>query len=230
VSGLPDGRLGPHAFVDDLDAPELSADDRHHLARVLRLRDGDPLTVSDGNGRWRAVRFGRDLRADGDVVVVSAPEPAITVAFAPVKGDRPEWVVQKLTEMGVDRIVPFVAARSVVRWDGERAPRQTERLRKVAREAAMQSRQVRLPVVDDVADFASVAALPGVALAERDGAPPTLAFPAVLVGPEGGWTPEERDRVAARVTLGDAVLRAETAAVLAGGLLAALRAGVVRTT
>ena len=99
----PDRQL-PFAFVDDLDAPELAPADHHHLARVLRLRDGDPLMVGDGAGRYRAARFGTSLEPDGDIVSAPAPVPALTIGFALTKGDQPELVVQKLTELGVDRI------------------------------------------------------------------------------------------------------------------------------
>jgi 16S rRNA (uracil1498-N3)-methyltransferase len=217
----------PLVFVPsvEVDEPDVSPGDRHHLVRVLRLRPGDELTVGDGRGRWRACR----LAAGGAVVPVAeveeapAPAPALTVAVALTKGERPELAVQKLTEVGVDRIVPFVAGRSVVRWEGERAERHVERLRRVAREAAMQSRRAHLPEVGALTDFATVAALPGAARAERGGDPPSLRLPVVLVGPEGGWTPEERAVPLPAVGLGAPVLRAETAAVVAGALLAALR-------
>jgi 16S rRNA (uracil1498-N3)-methyltransferase len=221
---------GPHVFVVDIEHPVLDADDRHHLARVLRVRRGDPLTVSDGNGRWRACRFGDDLEIAGDVARVPAPEPALTVGFAPVKGDRPELVVQKLTELGVDRIVPFLAERSVVRWEGERARRNVERLRKVAREAAMQSRRCRLPEVSELCAFADVVVNDrgAVALAEREGQRPSLLCRTVLIGPEGGWSRSELAMRLPLVALGDQVLRAETAAITAGGVLTALRSGLVR--
>ena len=67
--------------------------------------------------------------------------PELTVVFAPVKGERPEWVVQKLTELGIDRIVPLRSERSVVRWTGQRGQATVERLRRVAREAAAQCRR-----------------------------------------------------------------------------------------
>lgn len=225
--GGPAGRPGPLAFVADVERPVLDGGDRHHLATVLRLRPGDPLTVADGAGRWRPCRFGPDLDPRGEVEVEARRVPPVTVAFAPVKGDRPEWVVQKLTELGVDRIVPFAAARSVVRWEGERAQRQVARLRRVAREAAMQSHRAWLPEVAPVATFAEVAAMPGAALAERAGGPPSLGRPVVLVGPEGGWSEEERAAGPPGMALGDLVLRAETAAVAAGALLCGLRAGLV---
>jgi len=144
-----------------------------------------------------------------------------------VKGERPELAVQKLTELGVDRIAPFVAGRSVVRWEPARADRQVERWRAIAREAAMQCRRTWLPEVAPVASFAAVTALPGAVLADAAGGPPTLDRPVVLVGPEGGWTPEERASGPPTVRLGAHVLRAETAAITAGAILTALRAGLL---
>lgn len=215
-----------HTFVDDLDAPELSTDDRHHLERVLRLRPGDELVVSDGAGGWRRCTFGPELEPAGDVEQAERPFPQVTVAFALVKGTRPEWAVQKLTELGVDRIVPVLAARSVVRrpeGSGHFA-----RLRRVAREAAVQSRRLWLPVVDDVADFEAVAAERGAALAQPGGEPPSLTYPLLLVGPEGGWAERELGADLPQVGLGPQILRTETAAVVAGTLLCALRAGTVK--
>jgi 16S rRNA (uracil1498-N3)-methyltransferase len=216
-----------HAFVADLDSPELDTADRHHLERVLRLRPGDGITVSDGRGGWQACRLGPALEPLGAVVRDPRPSPELAVAFALVKGERPEWAVQKLTELGVDRIVPFAAGRSVVRWDGERAARQTERLRRVAREAAMQCRRTWLPEVEDLAAFDEVAGRPGAVLADRGGEPPSLPRGPVLVGPEGGWSAEELARAVPRMALGEHVLRAETAAVAVAAVLGALRAGLV---
>jgi 16S rRNA (uracil1498-N3)-methyltransferase len=221
------GGARAHVFVADVESPELAPDDRHHLERVLRLRPGDELTVADGAGRWRRCRFGPAVAADGDVMVEAPPAPAITIAFALTKGARPEWTVQKLTEVGVDRIVPFVSARSIVRWDEAKTARNAERLRRVAREAAMQSRRAFLPVVEGVADFADVVDRRGAALASADGGAPDLSRTCLIVGPEGGWTDHELALAPARVSLGPTVLRAETAAVAGAVLLAGLRAGLV---
>lgn len=235
IDGGPSGRWGPHAFVDDLRSPGLSDDDLHHLARVVRLRAGDPLTVSDAEGSWRAGRFTCDNKVEpaGPIHHVPQPSPEVTVGFALVKGDRPEWVVRKLTEVGVDRICPFVADRSIVRWDAAKGQRQVERWRRVAREAAMQCRRCRLPAVHEITTFDQVVAGPGDesgalrswALADRrDGAAPLSPdHPAVLVGPEGGWSEAELARGLPAVLLGPHVLRAETAAVAAGALLVAQR-------
>ena len=116
-----------HAFVVDLDAPELSEDDRRHLQRVLRLRAGEDLTVSDGAGRWRMCRFADPLEPVGKIVESERPSPLVTVALALTKGERLDWAVQKLSEVGVDVVVPFAAARSVVRWDGDRAAHHVDR-------------------------------------------------------------------------------------------------------
>lgn len=223
---------GPHVFVADLDHPDLEPDDRHHLQRVLRIREGEAFTASDGQGRWRPCRFTDPVTADGEIVTVAPAEPTLTIGFALVKGERPELVVQKLTELGIDRIVPFVARRSVVRWDGDRADRNVARLRRVAREAAMQCRRVYLPIVEAVVPFDQLLGA-DVALAQQFGPGPSLARTTVLIGPEGGWDPDEVARSVAKgvgaVGLGPHVLRAETAAVTAGALLAGLRSGLVQS-
>jgi len=223
---------GPFALVVDLDAPELALDDAHHLQRVLRLRAGEPLVLGDGAGRWRPARFGGPVEPTGAIEAVPRSEPTITVAFALVKGDRPELAVQKLTELGVDRIRPFRAGRSVVRWDDARAAKAVDRLRAVARSATQQCHRPWLPEVTEISDFADLVVLEHAALADRGGGPPSLSHPTVLVGPEGGWTSQERAAAAAAgapsVAVATHVLRAETAAVTVGALLTGLRAGLLR--
>jgi 16S rRNA (uracil1498-N3)-methyltransferase len=219
----------PWVFVNDVDVPVLDDNDRHHLERVVRVRLGDAVVISDGRGRWRdgVLGAGGVVEPTGDVQSSPLPAPPIRIAFALTKGERPELAVQKLTELGVDRIVPFVADRSVARWDGTRAESHVARLRRVAREASMQCRRPWLPVVDDVADFRAVCELPGAAMADLGGAPPSLDRPTVLVGPEGGWSEDERAGPLPTVALGAHVLRAETAAITAAALLGALRAAIV---
>lgn len=214
----------PFAFVADLGAPELDAADRHHLERVRRLRGGDPLTVGDGAGSYRSVRFGPALAVDGEVVTVAPPATPITIGFALTKADKPEVAIQKLTEIGCDRIVGFVAERSIVRWDAEKAARNVARWRVIAREAAAQAHRPHLPAISQVTSFAEVAAGGGgIALAHYDGEPTTPMPTTILVGPEGGWSPAELGAVAGRVRLGPHVLRAETAALVAGALAVAAR-------
>ncbi len=106
----PELRSGPLAFVGDLDAPRLDANDLHHLTRVLRVRLGDPMCVSDGHGHWRTARLGERPDDLGEVHEVLRPGPLVTVAVSMAKGSRTELVVQKLTELGVDRIVLLHAA------------------------------------------------------------------------------------------------------------------------
>jgi RsmE family RNA methyltransferase len=91
----------------------------------------------------------------------------------------------------------------------------------------MQSRQPWLPVVENVATFAAVAGIEGACLAERGGEAPSLHEPVILVGPEGGWERHELEVDLPRVSLSTGVLRAETASIVAGALLTALRAGRV---
>ena len=228
-------RAAAQVFVDDPTAPEVAPEDRHHLARVLRLTPGELVIASDGAGSFTLCRFtgsGAFLEPTGPPTGQTRLVPPITIGFAPAKGDRPEWVVQKLTELGVDRMVPLVADRSVVLWSGPRADNALKRMRRAAREAAAQSRRSWLPEVAEpvsLSVFAGAVEAAGghLALAELGGDPPSLERPVVAVGPEGGWSDAERELCRARVGLGDAVLRAETAAVAAGTLLAGLRSALV---
>ncbi len=224
--GGPDGAGGPHVFVSDLELLQLDDADRHHLERSLRLRPGDPLTASDGRGSWRRCSFGADLTPETAITFVEPPSTALQIGFALTKGAKPELVVQKLTELGIDTIVPFVAGRSVARWDESKRARQQARLERVAREAAMQSRQVRLPLVGPLATFEQLA-LPGVVRAERGGDRLGEEHTAVLVGPEGGWGAQEASTLG-QVALSPHVLRAETAAIAAATLMTAVRSTAVR--
>ncbi|CAB4794500.1 MAG: RsmE family RNA methyltransferase [Actinobacteria bacterium] len=217
-------RSAAHVFVDSLLTPTLNADDQHHLARVLRLRAGESVSVSDGQGRWRICRFvsADVLEPDTEIETVERVVPEITIGFALPKGDRPEWIVQKLTEIGVDHVVVLHAERSVVRWEPDRAERNIAKLVKVAREASMQSRRVWLPTVSGPLRADQVAG-GSVSLAEPDGDALTLAATTVLIGPEGGWTPNELNITASHVSLGKSILRVETAALVAAANLSALR-------
>jgi 16S rRNA (uracil1498-N3)-methyltransferase len=231
-----------HLFVasaaDLTDTLDVGGEDGHHLGRVLRLRAGETVTVADGAGTWRpytvdAIGAGGTVRLDtaGDPDREPTTAPRLAVAFALTKGDKPELVVQKLTELGVDRILPVLAERSISRPDPAKATAMAARWRKVAREAARQSRRATVPAVEDLAPLAKLAAHAGLVVAERGGGPAgALTSPPgeevlVVVGPEGGLAPEE---VAAlhpwgRLGLGPHILRAETATLAAATLLAAHR-------
>lgn len=218
------GSPGPHVFVDTLESPELDDDDRHHLTTVLRLRPGDELTISDGAGAWRPARYAGAgaIEPAGSVVEVEVPAVPTTVACARVKGDKPELVIQKLTELGIDRIVLLTADRSVVRWDDETLARRMPRWQRIVREAAMQSHRVRLPELDVVGPAVDWLARPEVAVAHFDGHPVGADVRSIAIGPEGGWSEAERAAAGSRtVSLGPTVLRTETAAIAAASLLSA---------
>ena len=207
-------RAAAHVLVDDVAVPVLDEAARHHVFRVLRLRDGEAVTVTDGRGRWRVCRSsGATIEPDGDEQFEPAPTDPLTIAFAIPKQDRPEWIVQKLTELGVDRIVVLHAARSVVRWDAERAVKHIAKLERVAIEATQQSRRVWLPTV--AGPVAASELLPGAAAAEPGGREIGVADRILAIGPEGGWSSGELDLAGAKVSLGPTVLRVETAALAA---------------
>ena len=227
----PELRAGPLVYVDDLDDPVIGDDDLNHLRRSLRLAAGDRLCLADGAGAWRTASLTSAGAGElGPLHTEVAAAPALVVGLAIPKGPRLEVAVTKLTELGVDEVLLLAAERSVVRWPTSEVDRRLDRLRRVAREAAMQSRRPRLPVLTGVRTVAEVVAARGgeVALAEPGGGPPNLAHPVVLVGPEGGWTSAELSACGARVGLGPTVLRVETAAVAAGVALAGQRAGWLR--
>lgn len=221
---------------------EVAGDDHHYLFRVRRLAAGDRLVLFDGDG----------AEADAEVVsagpragslevgaprMVATAAPRVTVVLSIIKGERMDWCLAKLVELGVGRIVPLAAERSVVRLEPSRAERRLERYRAQVRAAAQQSRCALLPPVEPIggleAALAAVAeaglklllwedprAIPlRSALPER--APASVA---VLVGPEGGLTTAEVERAVAAgfvaVSLGRRILRAETAAVASAAILA----------
>ena len=235
-----------HTFLRGLDDDvTIDEDDGHHLSRVRRLRGGEVLTVADGNGRWRPytvvrVRPGTvDLHAEGAPVVEPHLVPHLVVAFALTKGTKPELAVQKLTELGVDGVTLLSTRRSIPHWSGSRADAALARLRRIAREAAAQCRRARLPDVDGVLPVAELRGRSGLVVADPAGEDPArLPSPAggewvLVVGPEGGFDPEEAATLSspasgqagpARLRLGPHVLRAETAAIAGAAVLATRRA------
>lgn len=231
--------------------PELPAGDGtvldgvegRHAAAVRRLRAGEQLAIADGRGglaRCEVLEAGRDRLRLRVLERWSEPAPAlrVTLAQALVKGDRGELAVELATEAGVDRVVPWRAARSVARWDeGPRGAKALARWQETARQAAKQARRGTVPEVAEPVGTAALAALCGAAAAalvlheSAAVALPAVPLPAagelvLVVGPEGGITAEElaeltgAGAVAAR--LGPAVLRASTAAAVALGALGAL--------
>jgi 16S rRNA (uracil1498-N3)-methyltransferase len=218
----------------------------HHAVRVRRLGVGDPVVVADGLGAVAdcvVTAVGSDAL---DLAVldwhhVPAPDPYLVVVQALPKGDRAELAVELMTELGVDEIVPWSAARSVAQWRTDRGGKALTRWRRTAREAAKQSRRPRVPVVTDLASTEDVTARIGTASAlvlhERAEQPlaraalPVTGELLVVVGPEGGITDAELagfvDAGARAVRLGDPVLRTSTAGTAA---LAALSIRLGRWT
>ena len=237
----------PVHLVESLDgvAPgslvEVTGDEAHHAVAVRRLREGEHVVLTDGRGASATGTVASTGKRLLTVTVASVsrdarPEPAITVVQALPKGDRGELAVEVLTEVGVDRIVPWGASRSVAVWKGERAARSHAKWQATAREAAKQSRRAWLPTVTPLATTADLAAVVAEAdlavVLHEDGSVPLSAIdvpPAgrlvVVVGPEGGLTPEElallADAGAHVVRLGAEVLRTSTAGVVAVAALLA---------
>ena len=221
------------------DRPRLSGAEGRHAATVRRLRPGEPVVLTDGAGRVAQCRVDFADRSGITCQVerrydVPAPQPRLTVVQAVPKGDRAQTAVETLTEVGVDVVVPWLAQRSVPRWDAERAARAVERWRATAREATKQARRAWLAEVRGLASTAEVAALlTGAALpvvlhesAERplqDVEVPATGDIVVVVGPEGGLTEEELETFARTgsepVHLGPTVLRTSTAGTVAAAVL-----------
>ena len=221
-------RAAAHAFVIDVNAPFLNDDDFHHLAKVLRLRSGESVSVSDGRGSWRICTYEMSaaLAIDDSVVHIETNLRSLTVAFSVTKNDKPDLVIQKLTELGIDHIVPIITERSIVRWDSDKGAKNQARWQKIAREAAMQSRSVFLPTIHEV--YPSVEKFvdtygPNIAVADPEGGALTTNISTLVIGPEGGFTHQEMDLMPQRVSLPGGILRAETAAVAAGVMLSHMR-------
>ena len=205
----------------------------HYLADVLRLPPGAPLEVFDGAGSaWDATFTKSEVRL-GERRPAPPPGAIVWLAFALARGEKGDWIVQKGTELGVSRLVPWQAERSVVRLEPDRAAERARRWRRIAEEAARQCGRADVPEVAVPGRLAAALEAPpgftriafhagaGAPLAglARPGAPGILA----VLGPEGGLTDREVEACLASgcvlATLGPRVLRAETAAVAAAALL-----------
>ncbi|MEV5352523.1 16S rRNA (uracil(1498)-N(3))-methyltransferase [Streptomyces sp. NPDC086081] len=220
-----------------LDGPE-----GRHAVSVKRLRAGEDVILTDGAGRWAdCVVLGTEgkdrLIVQLDSVSEEPPEqPRVTVVQALPKGDRGELAVETMTEVGVDAVVPWAAARCITQWKGDRGAKALAKWRATAREAGKQSRRVRFPEVADAATTRQVAALlrdaDFAAVLHESGEVPlaTAALPAageivLVVGPEGGVAPEElalfEEAGAGAYRLGRSVLRTSTAGTAAAAVLLA---------
>ncbi len=214
----------------------LPGDDARKLLLVLRAQTGAVVELIDSSGRIFATRLVVDgtfatLTLERELSGPAAPRLAITLAQGVPKGAKMDFVVEKATELGVARIVPFVSARTV--GDGERSGK-LERWRRLAKTAALQCGRRDVPIVDAPIDFASLVrtfATVDVALVPweladaaplRETLPPMLANAAsvlVAIGPEGGFSAEEAAMATAAgahlISLGSRILRTETAGLVA---------------
>lgn len=211
-----------HVIVDSVDSPRLSTDDHHHLSRVLRLRDGESVTCTDGHGSWVLTTFTKgQLEVEGEVHREPSPAPPLTLAIVPLKGDRTDLVIEKAVEIGIDRLVVVSPTeRSVVRWTNDKTGAVMGRYGRIVRSAVMQSRRVHLPEVVGPVALGSLTS-PGVAFAEPGGGTPIGGVTTLVIGPEGGFSATELEGAPGAVDLGPAVLRAETAAIVAAARLVA---------
>ncbi len=217
----------------------LSGAEGRHAAAVRRLRPGERADVADGAGLVAecvvAGQSGQGLQLAVQARrAVPRPDPSITVVQAIPKGDRGELAVEEMTEVGVDRIMPWAATRSVAVWRAERGARSLAKWRATAREAAKQSRRAWIPEVTEPASAPEVAAAVTAAacafILEPDAADSLgqLSLPAsgdviLIVGPEGGITDEEstafRAAGATPARLGPTVMRTSTAGPVAVAVL-----------
>jgi len=228
-------------FVDQVrnGRAEISGDDAQHLTRVLRVESGQRYEISDNHNVYLAeieiARKSEVIFRTLERLALPAPEPKIVLAAALIKFDRFEWMIEKATELGVDVILPFEAMRSERGLD-RAAHKRVERWRRIAVEASQQSRRAFLPNIEETVSFDEAlrttvdyryvldenpAATPlSRTLPDSLSASDTIA---ILIGPEGGWTDQERDRFApaawTAVSLGSRILRAETAALAALAIL-----------
>ncbi len=220
----------------------LGGAEAHHAAVVRRVRVGEEVTVGDGRGVWLT---GQCAAVSPKQVVVRVtgradvppPSPRIVLVQALAKGDRDELAVQSATELGIDEIVPWQSSRSVSRWDAK-AEKGRARWATIAREAAKQAHRAWLP---EVSALTTTAGLAGRAAASRllilePTATQTLASLeldrdderdiVLVVGPEGGFAPDELELLekagALLVRLGDTVLRTSTAGPAAIAVVSAI--------
>ncbi len=208
-----------------------------HIKDSLRVAIGETLWFSDGQGtRYRAELNAVSKRAVIGQILEIIQEPAhvaprLILGQSLLKGEKMDWVIQKATELGVHEIIPVESRQSVVRLKTDRLDHQLTRWQRIALEAAQQSEQWRVPTVAKPQSLTTLLTSGKTTsiilmLAERQGGKnlQTIALPQVtsgsllvLIGPEGGWSQEELGMAEQRgvepVTLGEQILRAETAAI-----------------
>lgn len=234
-----------------MDTVTLTGQDAHHIANVLRLKAGDRVAVSDGVDKIYEVELAEigKNRITGIIQNVDTVQPSdirLTVFQGLPKGKKMDFIVEKLTEIGAARIVPVEMARSVAEYDGARGAKKLDRWRAIGLEAAKQSKRVTIPEISEIVRFKDAAAalkeydlvvvpwegvagtgnhLAGIVSSVRNQLPRNDVNHqvALVIGPEGGFEPDEIDalleRGAVTVTLGRNILRTETAGLVAAALI-----------
>jgi 16S rRNA (uracil1498-N3)-methyltransferase len=191
---------------------EVSEEQKHHLEKVLRVRDGEPATYTDGAGSLGHGRYGSGRLARVEENRVPAPSDLIVVVAPPDNRDRARFMVEKLSEMGVSELL-FLDTRH-----GQGRPPNAAKLLTWAASGLEQSRGAWLMKTSDrLATLADLS--PPFAVCDLGGSRETPLARTVVVGPEGGWGHEEVPEDAMRWDLGDTVLRVETAALVAAARL-----------
>jgi 16S rRNA (uracil1498-N3)-methyltransferase len=224
---MPRAYLPPSAWTE---TPFLCGDEAKHLAQVLRIQPDQWITVFDGLGNYAEAKVLSVSKQRLDLMLDLAeskptPLPEITLAQAIPKGKNMDWIVQKAVELGVSRIQPLVTRHSIVSPGDQKA----EKWRRTALEACKQCAQFTIPAIEDPLSLSEWIAKPDASelkiiasLAENPqnfreilAAHPQLGSVTILIGPEGDFSPQETDAALAAgfipVTLGDLVLRVETA-------------------
>lgn len=226
--------------ADWTESPFLSGDEAKHAAQVLRIRPDQWITVFDGRGNFAEAKVLSVSRQHIDLMLDLAdskdtPLPEITLAQAIPKGKNMDWIVQKAVELGVTRIQPLITRHTIATPGEEKA----EKWRRTALEACKQCAQFTIPVIENPLTFEQW--LPGMPPAELSiiaslaenprnlretlSAHPDLRSVTILIGPEGDFSTEETESALTNgfipVTLGDLVLRVETATLFS---LSAIRA------
>ncbi|GIP39590.1 ribosomal RNA small subunit methyltransferase E [Paenibacillus sp. J31TS4] len=226
------------------DVVHITGDDAHHLTRVMRAKPGDEVIAANGADREVLVRI-REIEKEAVVADIVEERPlsgespvTVWIAQSLPKGDKMETVIQKGTEVGAARFLPFLSERTVVQYDARKEAKRLDRWRKIAKEAAEQAHRSRIPEVEAPLSWKELLALAGQAdlallcYEKEEGrsfkewlraqfAPPAGPAQTVLVviGPEGGFTEREAEEAQAAgcrtVSLGSRILRTETAALVA---------------
>jgi 16S rRNA (uracil1498-N3)-methyltransferase len=217
----------------------LSGDEFHYAARVRRASAGQEIELFDGEGTSASARIVAIGPASLELAVQAPrrqppPSPALWIAPALIKGERMEWAISKLIEVGAARILPTSTQHTVVRLDRARRESRKKRWDKLAKAAARQCRRAHLPEIDEVhelpARLSEPAELKLIATSIGPARPMVSLLPAeppsstlILVGPEGGFSAAEVEEARrsgfAPVSLGASILRSETACVAAAANL-----------